>query len=172
MHVQRTVTIAVIGGAFATWLAAAATSNHVVPPPPIVRTPAIDKSGAELAVEIERLHDRLRPDASPAEPGRNLFAFRAAPIRRAPALPAALMPALSEAKPLAPALPPMKLSGIAEDPGPDGPVRMAFISAEGQFFMVKEGESVTPRYRVARIGEDVVELSDETDHSIRRLAMR
>jgi len=69
MHVKRTVTIAVVGGALVTWLAAAATSTRVVAPPPIERAPAIDKSGAALTEEITRLHDRLRPDASPVEPG-------------------------------------------------------------------------------------------------------
>ena len=54
----------------------------------------------------------------------------------------------------------MKLAGIAEDPEADGPVRTAIISGEGQLFMVKEGEAVTPRYRVAKISADVVELVD------------
>jgi hypothetical protein len=171
MHVKRTVTIAVVGGALVTWLAAAATSNRVVVPPPIDRAPAIDKSGVALTNEIARLHDRLRPDASPVEPGRNLFAFRAAPIQRAPVAPPPVA-ALFEAKPVAPALPPMQLSGVAEDTGPDGPVRTAIISVEGQLFMVKEGENVTPRYRVVKIAGDVVELSDQVDHTTRRLALR
>ncbi len=38
--------------------------------------------------------------------------------------------------------------------------------------MVKEGDSITPRYRVVKISADVVELSDESDHTIRRLALR
>jgi len=69
-------------------------------------------------------------------------------------------------------LPPLKLSGIAEDAGADGPVRIAFISGEGQLFMVKEGETVTPRYRVTKISADVVELVDVAANSIRRLALR
>jgi hypothetical protein len=51
-------------------------------------------------------------------------------------------------------------------------VRIAFISCEGQLFMVKEGDSVTPRYCVAKISADVVELTDVIDNSIRRLALR
>ena len=69
-------------------------------------------------------------------------------------------------------MPPLKLSGIAEDAGADGPVRIAFISGEGQLFMVKEGDTVTTRYRVAKISADVVELIDVVDNSIRRLALR
>jgi len=38
--------------------------------------------------------------------------------------------------------------------------------------MVKEGDAVTLRYRVAKISADVVELSDLTDNSVRRLALR
>ena len=38
--------------------------------------------------------------------------------------------------------------------------------------MVKEGEPLTLRYRVAKISADVVELTDVVDHSIRRLALR
>ena len=65
-----------------------------------------------------------------------------------------------------------KLAGIAEDAGADGPVRTAIISGGGQLFMVKEGETVTPRYRVAKISADVVELTDVIDNSVRRLALR
>ena len=46
------------------------------------------------------------------------------------------------------------------------PVRTAIISGEGQLYMVKEGEAVTPRYRVAKISADVVELVDLFDNSV------
>ena len=45
-------------------------------------------------------------------------------------------------------------------PGPTVPSALAFISGGGQLFMVKEGDTVTPRYRVAKISADVVELTD------------
>jgi hypothetical protein len=38
--------------------------------------------------------------------------------------------------------------------------------------MVKEGDHVTPRYIVAKISGDVVELTDAIDNSVRRLALR
>ena len=38
--------------------------------------------------------------------------------------------------------------------------------------MVKEGETVTPRYRVAKISADVVELTDVIDDSTLRLALK
>ena len=173
MNLKRTATIAVIGGALVAWLAAAATSRHEIAPPPVVQTLPIETRGAELASEIARLHDRLRPDAPLIPSARNLFAFRAAPARPLPSPPVPVpVAALLEAAPQAPALPALKLAGIAEDPGPDGPVRIAFISGEGQFYMVKEGEAVTARYQVAKISADVVELSDVSDHTVRRLALR
>jgi hypothetical protein len=169
MNLKRTTTIVVVGGALLAWLAGAATSNREAALAPIVQTTPIDVRGAELASEIARLHERLRPSVSPRQPERNLFAFRAAPVRAMPPPPAPKA-ALTEAAPLA--QPSLKLAGIAEDPGPDGPVRTAIISGEGQLFMVKEGETVAVRYRVARISADVVELVDVNDNSVRRLALR
>lgn len=174
MHVKRTLTLMAIGGAAIAWFAGAATSTRV--PAPIVIAPraAMDVESADLAKEIARLHDRLRPDAAPRQPARNLFAFHAAAAR--PAARVASPPVFSEqpasVAPAAPPLPPLKLDGIAEDAGPDGPVRTAIISADGQLFLVKPGEAVTPRYRVSRIAADVVELTDTIDGSTRRLALK
>src|SRR6266850_2264159 len=79
----------------------------------------------------------------------------------APIAPVAPKPALTDTLPaFTPAQPSLKLAGIGEDAGPDGPLRIAFITGEGQLFMVKEGENVTPRYRVTQISGDVVELLD------------
>jgi hypothetical protein len=171
MNLKRTATIAIAGGAFAAWLAAAATSNRVAAPAIVAPPAPIEARGAELASEIAKLHDRLRPSATPRQPGRNLFVYQAAAA--APTAPAPKA-ALSEAAPLAalPAQPPLKLAGIGEDDGPDGPVRIAFVAGEGQLFMVKEGEPVTPRYLVTKISADVVELRDLTDNTLRRLALR
>jgi hypothetical protein len=171
MHVNRTLTLVAISGALAAWYAGAATSKHDVPPPIVLATPRIDLQGADLAKEIARLHEQLRPDATPRQPARNLFTYRAAPVTHQAA--PAPAPALSEpAAPVAPPLPPLKLSGIAEDDGPDGPIRTAIISAEGQLFLVKAGDAVTSRYRVARVASDVVELTDTIDNSIRRLPLK
>ncbi|HWW82105.1 MAG TPA: hypothetical protein VNZ26_00805 [Vicinamibacterales bacterium] len=179
MNVKRTVTIALVGGALAAWLAGAATSNRDLTPPPTVDTHPIEMKGAALASEIARLHERLRPEVSPRESPRNLFAFRAAAPKPVP-VPAAPKAALSEAIP--PALPPqpaLKLVGIAEDTSgaPDDAdgqksVRTAIIAGEGQLFLVKEGESVTTRYRVAKISADVVELTDLGIGATRRLALK
>src|SRR5260221_4837035 len=120
MNLKRTATIVVGGAALAAWLAGAATSGRAVPSPIAFQTPAIEMRGAELATEIARLHERLRPTVAPLQPGRNLFTFNAVHARPIPP-PLAVAPqaALVEAPP-APVQPVLKLSGIAEDPGPDG----------------------------------------------------
>src|SRR5579864_3932362 len=170
MQRKQTVTIVLGGGALAAWLAGAATSNREMPAPVALRSAPIEARGAALASEIARLHDRLRPIATPRQPARNLFAFHEAPVAPVPDLP---IPALVATEaPRAPAQPALKLAGIAEDPGPDGPVRLAIISGEGQLFMVKEGEAVTPRYRIVKIAADVVELTDVADGTTRRLALK
>jgi hypothetical protein len=173
VNLKRTATIAVVGGALAAWLAGAATSNRSIAPPIIAPAAPIDARGAELANEIARLHERLRPTATPRQPGRNLFAYHAPAPRVALIDPPAPKPALAETLPaVVPSVPSLKLAGIGEDDGPDGPVRVAFISGEGQLFMVKEGENVTSRYQVTQISADVVELRDLSDNTVRRLALR
>jgi hypothetical protein len=101
-----------------------------------------------------------------------LFSFRSARGRAEPTPVSVAAPARVEAPPLPKPLPSLKLAGVAEDPGDDGPARTAIISGEGQLFTVKEGENVTTRYRVVKISADVVELLDLTDHTVRRLALR
>jgi len=172
MNPKRTATIVVVGGALLAWLAGAATSNRAIEPAPVISIPAIDNSGVALEKEIARLHERLRPTATPTQSNRNLFSFRSAPVRAVPAPSAPTAPELVEAPPLPPPLPPLKLVGVAEDPGADGPVRTAILVGDGQLFTVKEGENVTARYRVSRISTDVVELLDLNDNSLRRLALR
>jgi hypothetical protein len=172
MNLKRTATIAVGGGALAAWFAGAATSNRA-PISPIVTAPApVEARGAELASEIARLQEKLRPTTPPRQPGRNLFTYHT-PAPPSAAAPPAPKPALSEAVVFTPPVPALKLAGIAEDADADGtPLRTAIISGEGQLFMAKEGENVTTRYRVTKIAADVVELLDLETNTPRRLALR
>jgi hypothetical protein len=172
MNVKRTATIVVAGGAFGAWLYAAATSGNRDRVESIVmKPPSIDSRGAALAGEIARLHERLRPTATPRQPGRDLFSFvSAAPPRPAPVqLPTAAPVDAPIARPAPPAL---KLSGIAEDATPAGLVRTAILSGFGQLFLAKEGDSVAERYRVVHISSDVVELTDVAEGGTLRLALR
>ena len=157
------------------WLAAAATSTNRDPVAPYVRpAPLVDTRSAELADEISRLHEHLRPSSAPRQPGRNLFSYlpRHVPVAPAAPPPPLQRPALTESMAARPAAPLMKLSGIAEDVTAGGVVRTAIISAFGQLFVVKEGELVTERYRVARISADVAELSDVVDGTVVRIALK
>ena len=173
MQLLRTATIVVVGGALAAWLSAAITPERRPPSVLPARAAAVATSSARLASETARLHERLRPDAAPRQPSRNLFAFHNVTARPQPAAPLST-PALSDAvaAPAAAPPPPLMLAGIAEDPGPSGPVRTAVISGPGQLFLVKEGEHVTPRYQVAKISADLVELADQGDGSTRRLRLK
>jgi hypothetical protein len=174
MSSKWTATIVVVGGALAAWLANAATSNHESAPVPAVRTAPIEVRGAELADEIARLHDRLRPSARPQIPVRNPFSFRSAAARPAPVAPAPV-PSLFFPVPSAAIKPEsgLKLSGFAEDPGPDGSVvRTAIISSPTQLYLVKEGETVAARYRVVKISPDAVELADVNSGASLRLVLK
>jgi hypothetical protein len=172
MNLKRTATIVVAGGVLAVWLAAAATSTNRDSGEALVLKPSpIDGRGAALASEVSRLHERLRPSARPPQSSRDLFSFVSSKAR--PAEPVRIpQAALTEAPVRQPAAPAIRLSGIAEDATPEGVVRTAILSASGQLFLAKEGESVTERYRVAKISSDVVELTDLAERITLRLALR
>jgi hypothetical protein len=175
MHLKRTTIIFVVCAAVAAWFSAAMTPGG--PRPAIVLTPppAVDISGAALAAEISRLHERLRPDAAPREHTRNLFAFRSG--RRSTSASGASSPAASDVQPAAvPAQPPpLTLAGLAEDAGPNGPVRTAVVTGDGQLSLLQEGETFTVRsitYRVAKISANSVELIDVSDGRSRTLPLK
>jgi hypothetical protein len=177
MNVKRTATIAVAGGALLAWFAGAATSLRPAPRPIVVRPSPIDARGHNLANEIAKLHERLRPTSTPSQPARNLFTFRAVAPRPAlpppPPAPAVVQQlAVVEAAAPRPSPPALTLAGIAEDEGADGPDRTAFISSAGQLHMVKVGDTIAQKYKVTAISADVVELTDLDDGTVRRLALR
>lgn len=172
MNVKRIVMIGVAGGAVAVWIAAAATSNtRTIAPIVPVKPNVIDKSGAELAVEVKRLHERLRPSDTPLH-SRDLFRYAARPAASSGSTTTATFVAPPPEPPPAAIVAPLKLEGLAEDHGDQGTVRTAIISGFGDIFLVKEGDQVTLRYRVAKISPDAVELTDLTDNTPLRLALR
>src|SRR5260221_12111761 len=75
MNLKGTAIILVVCVAIAVWLSAAMSPSGR--PPAIVPAtpPPIDASGAALAAEIARLHERLRPDTPPRARLRNPFTF-------------------------------------------------------------------------------------------------
>ncbi|HEX7793085.1 MAG TPA: hypothetical protein VF456_01980 [Vicinamibacterales bacterium] len=172
MNVKRTAMIGVAGVAVAVWISAATTSNMRTVVPVVPAKPSvIDKSGAELAVEVKRLHERLRPNDTPVH-SRDLFRYAERASASASVVTAAPPAPAAQGQVLAPLVAPLKLEGLAEDKGDQGPVRTAIISGFGDIFLVKEGDSITSRYRVAKISPDAVELTDLTDNTPLRLALR
>jgi hypothetical protein len=169
MNWQRTVTLGAAGGAIAVWFAGAATSVRPAVDPILshAATP-VELRGAELASEITRLRERLRPSAAPLL-RRDLFRYRRGVAATAPP-PAAAMALPAGADATRPGSP-FSLVGLAEDQGPDGPIRTAIISRGGDLFIVKEGDPVTSQYQVARIAADVVELTDTAAGTPLRLAL-
>src|SRR5881628_2471796 len=84
MNLTRTAAFLAGTAAVAALVLGAVTARHEVPRPIAPRRAPIDLRGADLAKEIERLHERLRPDASPRQPSRNLFSFHAPRVAPAP----------------------------------------------------------------------------------------
>jgi hypothetical protein len=172
MNARRAAIFVIVLAALAAWIAAAATSGvRDVRPLTPSAPPAIDASGAALAGEIARLHDRLRPTSTPRF-GRDLFQFAAARPRVAAQTPPT--PAVAPGLPPSPAAPALTLIGVAQDAAESGTVRTAIISAPGQLLLVKEGDDVTvggSRYRVARISADAAELV-AADQTTLRLALK
>jgi hypothetical protein len=119
----------------------------------------------------DRLRSRLdaMPQLQPAV--RNPFRF----VPRAPTPPAAaparplgdLFKAVQETQ-----APQIELIGIAEDGAGDALVRTAIMSSAGDVLLVKEGEAVGSRYRVARIASDAAELTDTTTGLVLRLTLK
>jgi hypothetical protein len=172
MNLKRIAGFGVAGAVLAALIAGASTpGRRPITPPPSVRPTAADIHGAELAAEITRLRERLRPTAEPRS-SRNLFQYRSE--RRAPAAAAAAVaaaPAPTEVVNAAPPAPMASLVGIAEDAGPDGPVRTAIVAIDGDVFLAKAGEPVTSRYRVAAVSSNDAELTDTVTGTTVRLRL-
>jgi hypothetical protein len=167
MRLKRIAAFGGICGGLAAMIAGATTSGGRRPAPlPLVSAPAVEVQGAELAAEIARLRERLRPTTAPVLPARDLFHFTG----RTSASDPALTPGEQEfpvALPAPDTAPPLNLVGIAEDEAGDAPVRSAIIAAFGGLFIVKPGETVAGRYRVTSVGTDGVELLDPEGRAVR-----
>jgi hypothetical protein len=173
MKMKRVLVFGVVGAALIAWFAAASTTgNRRIAVPVAHSATAVELRGRELAAEITRLRERLRPSATPQMPGRNLFEFSRRPSAAAVAPVAPPAPVVSDPAPAAPRPAPLKLVGIAEDAGPDGAIRTAIISGAGQLFMAKLGEPVTLRYKVTAIAIDRAELTDLGDSSTLTLVLK
>ena len=167
---KRAVVLTVFGASFA-WL----NARNARPEPGSASNPVVREAQphqVEPTVAITPLHEwRPQNSALPAR-ARNVFAFGVAPKSNVTAK-RHVDSALPDAPPQPlPVTVPFKLVGLAEDAGPTGPVRTAVISGPGELFVVRDGEMVTSRYRVASVWQDRVELTDLQTGSIVRLVFR
>ena len=183
----KTTAATVVTGAtaLASWLASPATSPAPVHPRTTaaqVRVPASHDAARGQAATIEqqsmRLAARLRPVGSFAQPERDPFHFGArnlAPARAA--APARTRTGADEAIAAAVAVEPppfpYRLSGVASDVVDGQPVRTAVLSggATGLLLAVA-GDVVGNFYRVDRIEEAAVELTDSRDGRAVRLTFK
>ena len=149
---MRALVLAAIAAAFATCSGCSAAADADRQPPPRPR-PAAPPAGAGL--EARLAVERPEPAAS----GRNPFRFgstavagtgRAAP---APLPPPDGLPEL----PLPIVTPPLKLLGIATLA--DG-ARVAVMRVGADLVLAREGETVGNRFRVGRVADTAVELTD------------
>ena len=172
MKLNRVFAFAVEGVALAVWFAAASTAGRrPIVVNPAQRTTPVEVRGAELAAEISRLRERLHPTTQPLAPTRNLFEFSRSTVRRPEIV--TRPEVIEETQSSRPSAPPsLRLVGIAEDEGTDGPVRTAIISSMGQLFFAKVGEEVTRRYRVENISGDAAVLTDVGDSSSLTLVLK
>ena len=183
----KTTAATVITGAtaLAGWLTSPSTSPTPLQPRATaaqVRVPPSRDAAREQAATIERqsmlLAARLRPAGSFAQPERDPFHFGArnlAPARtaapggvRVGAAQAIATPAAVEPPPF-----PYRLSGVASDVVDGQPVRTAVLSggASGLVLAVA-GDVVGDFYRVDRIDEAAVELTDSRDGRAVRLTFK
>ena len=177
MNLKRTTIIFVGGAALAAWLSAAIAPSRPSMTPVAIAPAPIDASGAELAIELARLRERLRPTPAPHDATRNPFLFKA-PRRGAAAVnPAAAAPEITATITGGQNQPLLTLSGIAEDPVSGGTalIRTAIISGGGQLFLAKESNVVSDggeSFTVTAIFADSVELTSLRDGTTRRLTLK
>lgn len=177
MNITRAVWLGCGAALLAAWLAAATTTRTTTQPAPRV-TPAPevapDPIVAELRQQVDRLRQRkLTVDASPRavrnpfELGRRAVAGppdldRApAPVDAAPDLP---LPA--SAPPF-----PYGLAGVAENHGPDGPIRTAIISGPQAVLLLRAGDTFAGRYRIVSVEMTGVEIEEIGTGTVRTLRM-
>ncbi len=151
-------------------LAACGPADHT-PPQRAARVPVAAVTAPDLTVEgLHRVRE-AQPALSP--PTRNPFRFPgsgqaegagASRSARAPLPPPEGLPVL----PLPLAQPPLRLLGFVTLT--DG-TKVAVLSVGSDLVMARVGEVIASRFRVARIGDDAVELTDAVGERPVRLAL-
>lgn len=176
MNWQRIALLGVLGGTLVALIARAATP---VPPPaaslsPTLLPPAPAVPTAAMFAEIDKLRSRLRAPIQPAAPTRNLFAFRprvSSTVRPARVARATAPEPIVAVPPPARRPPAYTLIGLAEDTGPDGPIRTAILSGGSGVIFAKVGDQVG-EYRVTAIAADALQLTAADDPTPQVLTLK
>jgi hypothetical protein len=141
-------------------------------PSKAVETSGTDTLANDVHAQSERLKARLAAAPVPLPPLRNPFVF----TPREPAVRHEHQPRVDAAAPEAvqlPVEPAIELIGMTTNQSPTGVVRTAVVSAlSGELFLVKEGDQIAARYRVASVAADAVELTDLLSGTTRRLTLK
>ena len=155
------------------WLASTPPVGVVAnsPPAPSRSSRAAASPSSDIVEQATRLQARIRRETAYVRPQRNPFQFEAArPDAEAAA--AIAEPALSAAPaPVINAAPSVTLAGVTEDPRQDGVERTAILSSPTGVLLVRVGDEVLGRYRVAAVEEGAVELLSLADGSRLRLSL-
>ena len=161
-----------VGGILlAAWLASAAGVTmrpRAVPLPR--RSPEaiqLDAVASDVQSQAARLRERLAAAPALPAPVRNPFAFAEREVPPPPPKPQPVTETPAFIQRLI-AEPELVLLGVAQE----GAVRTAMIQSGDELLMVTEGQGVTARYRVAKVGADAVELLDLTTGATRRLYLK
>jgi hypothetical protein len=138
--------------------------------PKPVETSGTETLAHDVQAQAERLRTRLAAAPVLQPPSRNPFAF----TPRETATPRERQVVETVApEPLPPVEPAIELIGMTTSQTPNGPVRTAVISAlSGELFLVKEGEMIATRYKVAAVAADTVQLSDLITGATRQLTLK
>jgi hypothetical protein len=175
-HLSWPGVIVVAGSTILSWLNTSPVVPPVAHPREAIESGTTANSAAPMAASIAamHLHDWSPPAPARVRAERDIFAFKQRPARPVapPAPPASSRGLLEAGDGAQPQLVPFKMIGFAEDTGPDGAVRTAIISGQGQLYLVKEGETVGSIYQVGTILPDGVELLDNTGGPSLRLALK
>lgn len=150
----------------------ACTETPTVPP---AGAPSRQASSVENGPPpVERLSAGLAHMPQQGKGSRNPFRFRAEPREGAFGPGSQPDPAAYPELPLPLPQPAIRVLGVASDPDPAGgpPRRTAILSVGGELVLAPQGTLVAGRYRVTAIGEREVELVDQIDQHVERLALR
>jgi len=137
------------------------------------RPGAASETSSDIEVQAMRLQARAPAERRFTEPRRNPFRFDGRPSTASTPREAAALESREPEQPaiVEPARPVVSVAGIAEDQVDGRIQRTAVLSSPAGVLLVREGEEVLGRYRVARIESEAVELVERASGETLRLTL-